>query len=423
MSFDNRRGPTLDVDVAVVGAGPAGRWLGAQLVERCVSVALIDPDPWQQWPNTYGVWLDEVEGLCVAEDFRRIWARVGLYIPGAKNIERSYGLIDNERLRRRLDARLHEGGARFLRSTVRSVRGTARSAVVVSDEGEVARARLIVDASGGAAGLMRHAPKGEVAFQRACGISLRCSGAPLGDAQMVLMDYRPVNDGEDVGAPTFLYGMHLGGDRYFLEETVLVGPASVGFDGLRRRLKRRLEERGVAFEVEAREEERCHIPMGTPLPRVQGPVVAFGAAAGMVHPATGYQMGRMLRAGPAVAEAIARGIEEGMGGKEVAHRAWDVLWPQDRQRARELLIFGRDLLRTFNRRRLCRFFDAFFALPGDDWRDYLRGDVEALRLAQIMWRLFREVNVDLRWPLVRRAVADGGRLWSVLSSYKVLERR
>ena len=40
------------------------------------------------------------------------------------------------------------------------------------------------------------------------------------------------------------------------------------------------------------EEEWSYIPVGGPLPVAGQPVTAFGAAANLVHPATGYSIAR-----------------------------------------------------------------------------------------------------------------------------------
>eukprot|EP00965_Chrysotila_dentata_P257721 6212981-Pleurochrysis_carterae.AAC.6 len=52
----------LNVDVAVIGGGPAGYTMAALLAEKHGhSVVLVDPDPEAAWPNNYGSWLEEWE--------------------------------------------------------------------------------------------------------------------------------------------------------------------------------------------------------------------------------------------------------------------------------------------------------------------------------------------------------------------------
>ena len=48
------------VDVAVIGCGPAGLSISAELALQGVSVALIGRD--QPFVNNYGVWVDEFKG-------------------------------------------------------------------------------------------------------------------------------------------------------------------------------------------------------------------------------------------------------------------------------------------------------------------------------------------------------------------------
>eukprot|EP00798_Chlamydomonas_sp_ICE-L_P000013 gene13-12823_t len=48
-------------DVCVVGAGPAGMFLAAELAKRGLSVSIIGRD--LPFTNNYGVWMDEYEAL------------------------------------------------------------------------------------------------------------------------------------------------------------------------------------------------------------------------------------------------------------------------------------------------------------------------------------------------------------------------
>ena len=86
--------------------------------------------------------------------------------------------------------------------------------------------------------------------------------------------------------------------RVFFEETSLVARPAVTLAECERRLKLRLAHLGIdVVEVCADEPpELCYIPMGGPRPDPRQRVVAFGAAAALVHPATGYQLCRALAA-------------------------------------------------------------------------------------------------------------------------------
>jgi hypothetical protein len=51
--------------------------------------------------------------------------------------------------------------------------------------------------------------------------------------------------GSEGEAPSFIYAMPLGGNRFFLEETCLVAKPALPFAVLKRRLERRLKAVGI----------------------------------------------------------------------------------------------------------------------------------------------------------------------------------
>ena len=68
--------------------------------------------------------------------------------------------------------------------------------------------------------------------------------------------------------------------------------------------------------------------MNLALPDVKQQLLAFGPAASMVHPASGYLIGAMLRRAPGFAAAIAAGLSQPeLSSALIAKRAWRVLWP------------------------------------------------------------------------------------------------
>ena len=80
------------------------------------------------------------------------------------------------------------------------------------------------------------------------------------------------------------------------------------------------------------EEEWSFIPVGGPLPVAQQPITAFGAAANLVHPATGYSIARSLREAPAFAEEVASLLRKQQAVGDTAESVWDALWPQEKRR-------------------------------------------------------------------------------------------
>ncbi len=80
------------------------------------------------------------------------------------------------------------------------------------------------------------------------------------------------------------------------------------------------------------EEEWSYIPVGGPLPLGDQPVTAFGAAANLVHPATGYSIARSLREAPALAAEMAVILCKDLPVQETARQVWNALWPAEKRR-------------------------------------------------------------------------------------------
>ena len=196
---------------------------------------------------------------------------------------------------------------------------------------ETLRAALVIDATGHDPVFVRRQLDGPVAGQAAYGIVGRFSAPPIAPGQFVFMDYR----GDHLSAaerrdepPTFLYAMDLGEGVFFVEETSLALAPAVPFPLLKQRLERRLAHRGVEV-LEIQHEEFCLFPMNPPLPDPRQRVVGFGGAAAMVHPASGYLVGSLLRRAPDLASAVLAALEGGLEGEALARAAWAGLWPAD----------------------------------------------------------------------------------------------
>jgi lycopene cyclase-like protein len=171
-------------------------------------------------------------------------------------------------------------------------------------------------------------------------------------------------------------------------------------------LHRRLAAVGATLG-EAEATEHVAFSMGGPVPPVQR-VVGFGAAAGMVHPATGYQVAAALRRAPAVARSLALALGGAASSDEAAVAAWAAVWPADLRRQRELHAYGLEILLGLDAGEIQRFFAAFFDLPPRRWQAYVSGAASSRDLAAVMLQVARRLPPPLRRRVVGGAIGSDG---------------
>ncbi len=405
-------------DVLVVGAGPAGLAMAAALCQAGLNVALLAPGlPDALWPNTYGIWLDEIEALGLADTLAYQWPDTVVYFDDQPHrLGRTYALIDNGCLQAHLLAIGERAGMRCYSGTAVTVAHRANGSLVTMADGSTYEAGLVVDASGHFPVLLRQPKLHDVAFQAAYGLVGRFSAPPVQAGQCVLMDYRDehLSAAERQSAPTFLYAMDLGEGRYFVEETSLAQSPGMKMAALQDRLERRLAGRGITAET-VEHVEQCYFPMNAPLPEPHQQVVGFGAAAGLVHPASGYSVGASLRYAPRVAGAIANTLgAAGATPREASRAAWAVLWPPGRLRTRALYLFGLAALLGCPPAVLRQFFATFYRLPQPEWTGYLADTLPPRAVAACMLHLFVRAPARVRSSLIRSALGESRLLLQAL---------
>ncbi|MEN0067784.1 MAG: lycopene cyclase family protein [Myxococcota bacterium] len=390
-------------DILVLGAGPTGTALAAALASRGLSVAQIDPAPERPWPNRYSAWDDELAALGLSKTAGQRWPRSEFVLPNGRvlALERGYAALDGKRLRTALQHALVD--VRLGR--VVRVSHHADSSQVELADGTQAEARLIVDATGHQSPfVVRDGPPAQ-AWQVAWGAEFANCEAPYATDAMRFMDWRAHEASDEDPRPTFLFAKPLGGRRWFFEETQLIGAPAMDLGLLERRLQARLARDGVNGQFDGGI-ERCCFPMDPPLPVLDQPVLGFGAAASLVHPATGYLLMRTLRAVAPVADALQAGIAEGRSPRDIVRDGWQVLWPPELLDAARLLRFGARTLLAMDREQIGKFYEAFFAIEPQSWRDYLSGDLPAGPLARIMLQVFAASGVATQWRLARQGLGD-----------------
>lgn len=397
-------------DLLVLGGGPAGLILADRAVEAGLRVGLVAGDD-APWVPNYGAWVDEASRLGFEDAIAERWARTEVRLDAGEvlALDRVYGRVDGERLRRGGLGRVRAGGGDVWFERAAAVTHDAEGSTVTTDGGLVLRARLVVDATGHAPAFVEREGAATL-VQRAIGWRLRWPGHPFAANTMTFMDFAPLGDDPThLREPTFLYVMPHGPDEVFLEETSLVTAAGPGFDALTERLRRRVAGLGLA-DPRPVEVERCLIPMDAPLPRRDQRVVGFGGAASQVHPVSGYLLPTVAAAAPRVVRALIDARRGGLVGDALSAAVWAAVWPEDALLRRELYLFGIRLVARMDLSTQRRFFRAFFHMPRADWTAYLSPDGDTAAVARAMASLFYRVDTRLRLTLMRSGLTLPGAL-------------
>lgn len=346
-------------DVVVLGLGPAGRALAAACAAQGLAVTAVDPHPWVPWHATFGAWTDELpaDTPCAATT-----DRVAAWTPARQKISRGYSVLDTPALQNSLDL-----------TGVRVLTGRADAAGVV--DGVEPDGRIVVDARGASASGRTQ--------QTAYGVVVDRSRADsvLGDDEALFMDWRTDYGSGPGEPPSFLYAVPLGSERVLLEETCLARRPGLGHGELARRLTSRLAARGLHLDGDE-PVERVRFALDTPLPAAEWigrtpSVVRFGAAAPLVHPASGYSVAAALHLAPHIAAAIA--------SDGTASELQQLIWPRPARAVHALRLRGLRAVCALSPTEVPEFFAAFFALPTTlqraylDGRDDLAGTVATMR--------------------------------------------
>jgi lycopene beta-cyclase len=397
-------------DVVVIGDGPSGSALAAQCARLGVDVLLVGRD--EPWAATYGTWVDDLDSVAgdlasgsVVDWFAHVVPTIDAFTDRTHTLHRPYGVIANDVLR----SDLRRAVVHVVAGVERVEAGRAWHHVVLDDEG-VIHTRMVIDAAGWPSRFASLASRGTdmPAWQTAFGVVLDELPAP---ARPVLMDFRPAQVAGDAprastigpaGVTTFGYVLPVA-DGWMVEETVLAARPAVEPVALVARLAARLGRHPDELLAAAGRREYVRIPMGGAPPSPDQPFVAFGAAAGYVHPATGYSVGASLRMAAPVASAVADTVARDRDAGDVldVSNVWEAVWPTAMRRTRVLHDFGLEMLLRLDSEGACQFFGTFFDLPVHRWSAYLRVDAAPSDVASVMAEVFRSSS----WSLRRRLAA------------------
>jgi lycopene beta-cyclase len=276
--------------------------------------------------------------------------------------------------------------------------------VTIDLGGSERRAAVVLDATGAPRSVLGAASRRGAAEQTAVGVLVDADAARdlVAPGSALFMDWRP-HHGEP-GWPTFLYAVPVTSGQVLLEETSLARRPGLELSVLRRRLHARLAYHRIA--VPPGEEERVRFPVDRPLPTPRDwhrPVVPFGAASPLVHPATGYSVATALRLAPGVATAVHDALQRG-GAAAAGTAAWQAVWSPAALAVHALRRRSLESLLRFPSELVPGFFDVFFALPQQHRWAYLTGREDVQGSAAAMGALFAASPWWLRRRLVLGAL-------------------
>lgn len=350
------------IDVLVGGAGPAGRAIASACAAQGLATALVAPRPDAPWPATYGLLAHETALLPPTARYTTATAHV--HAGGARRLAWDYAVLDNDSVR----AALTHPEVTVLDGRLADRLGTAR---------------VVIDATGA------HRPGRAAVEQTAYGVVVpaRTAAALVGPGQAVFMDWRQPAP----GPPTFLYAIPRPDGQVLLEETSLASRPGLGLADLRERLLTRLAAHGI--DPGDAPVDRVRFPLERPAVRTG--VIPFGAAAGLVHPATGYSVADSLRLAPVLARAIRLA-----GPARAGRAAGRVLWPPAARAVYRLRRAGLGTLLALPADRTAEFFGLFFGLPPRLQLAFLGGRDDLAGNVAAMATMFARAS-----PRLRRAMA------------------
>jgi len=393
------------LDILILGSGPAALCLASELAKQNLVIKGISKkSPNEKWENTYGIWASELEELGLASLLSHRWSNTVSFFGNGKNEEGNlptdhrydYGLINQEAFQNELLKKCK--GIEWLNETAKEITEKNNLSEVCCSSGLKLKARLVIDASGHKSNFVKRPYQNDIAQQAAYGIVGKFSSPPVIKNQFVLMDFRPdhLDNNEKLGSPSFLYAMDLGNELFFVEETSLASYPALSQDQLKERLLKRLSKKGIEVN-EIFHEEHCLFPMNLPLPFKKQYILGFGGAASMVHPASGYMVGSLLRRAPLLAEKLAIFLKEpNLSSLELATKGWNVLWPYELIQRHKLYQYGLQRLMSFDESRLRSFFSNFFKLSTKEWVGFLTNTLPLPKLIYVMSKMFMNAPLKVK---------------------------
>ncbi len=345
------------LDILILGSGPAALCLASELANQDLNIKGISTkSPNEKWENTYGIWASELEELGLESLLSHRWCQTVSFFGDGENKKGDtptkhnydYGLINQEAFQNELLKKCK--GIEWFNETAKEIKEKNKLSEVTCFSGLKIKARLVIDASGHKSNFVKRPVQNEIAHE-----------------------------------------------TFFVEETSLASYPALSQENLKKRLYKRLNSKGIEVS-EIFHEENCLFPMNLPLPFKKQFVLGFGGAASMVHPASGYMVGSLLRRAPLLAQKLAIFLKEPqLSSLELASKGWEILWPYELTQRHKLYQYGLRRLMSFDESRLRSFFSNFFRLSTNEWVGFLTNTLPLPKLIYVMSKMF--INSPLKVKL------------------------
>ena len=405
--------------IHVAGLGPAGAAFALRAISRGHRVTATEPRwPALEWPATYGVIETEVPHW--AEAWFHAPHSVNVRTPSERTLPYRYRMMDKPALL----AELHRAAATGTLEVSDRVSGAVGRHL--PKEESAADAVLIAHGATHTEKALWQVAVGYVFSFPTVTSSLHTDALEASNhdrarlmPEPCFMDWaEPASDCSC--PPSFLYIQPVD-EGILVEETVLATHTKP--EDLMPELQRRLDERlkhgsltTFAAASTVTRTETVAIPMGTRAQawyRVQEKV-HFGASGGLIHPATGYNVGASLQAVDQVLDELERRSSSSGHVDGKPRLTSPVIHRQRAELAYLLRQLGGELIARADQRTLADFFACFFRLPEGAQLAYLTGH-DGVAVMRTMWRLRKETG--LLHPFLRP-------LWrNPRSVYRAIKRR
>ncbi|MEU2034728.1 lycopene cyclase family protein [Nocardia amamiensis] len=358
-----------EVDVCVVGLGPAGRALAHRALRAGLSVTAIDPRPDRLWPPTFSCWVDELPDWLPSGAIATTIPAPTVWTKTEHRIDRPYCVLSKPGLRAALpldDATVIAG---------RATRVDAHEVELA--DGAVHTAAAVFDTRGLPTLGRRRAASAHGIF-----VAAETAAPMVSDGEGLLLDWRPENGAGPDEPPSFLYAVPLGDGTVIFEETSLGLRGGMPQHELRKRTLNRLATHGIRL-TGVEPTEAAHYPLDQPPPRKgEARAIPFGSRGGMMHPCTGYSVADSLALADTAIAALRQGRDP------IAE-----LWPPRARLVYWMRMRGLYGLGRLTTEQSIAMFDAFFSASPRGQRALLSAHDDYTALGTVLFN-----TVAHTWP-------------------------